>query len=58
MHATDDHSDITFPLKFLLILFLSEALLISNEAQSHITQKPVVQSAVAATSQCIHEHCS
>ena len=35
MHATNNHSDINFPLKFLLMMFLSDALMVSNGVHFH-----------------------
>lgn len=62
MHATNNHSDVIFPLKFLLMMFLSDALMVSNGANFYIAEKS--DSAVSgwscssAASQCIHPHCT
>lgn len=40
MHATNNHSDIILPLKFLLMMFLSDALMLSSGALLHIAEKP------------------
>lgn len=38
MHATNNHSDIILPLKFLLMMFLSDALMVSNGAPFHTSE--------------------
>lgn len=35
MHATNNHSDIILPLKFLLMMFLTDAIFVSNGAHFH-----------------------
>lgn len=58
----NNHSDIILLLKFLLMMFLSDALMVSNGVRFCITEKP--DSAVSgwscssAASQCIHPHCT
>lgn len=61
LHATNNHSDIIFLLKFLLMVFLSDAwwLVVGH---FRITEKPNSavsgRSCCSAASQCIHPHCT
>lgn len=60
MHATNNHSDITLPLTFLLTMFLSDALMVSNGADSCTAEKPDSalsgRSCFSAASQCVRPH--
>ena len=62
IHATNNHSDINFPLKFLLMMFLSDALMVSNGCISILAEKSgsavSSRSCSSAASQCIHPHCT
>lgn len=56
----NNHSEITLPLTFLLTMFLSDALMVSNGADFCMAEKPDNAlsgwSCFSAVSQCVHPH--